>query len=321
MKKILALVLAAMLLIAASAMAEVNPADITIGIMQYVPHVALDSAAEGFQAALSENGYADATIDLQNAQGDASNLSTIADHFIAENVDLVLCIATPAAQTMAGKTTEIPILGTAVTDYVEARLVNSNEEPGVNVSGTSDMNPVSDQIALLKEFAPDAQTVGVLYASNEDNSILQASMAKEAIEELGMSYVEVTVTNSNEVQQATQQIVSECDAIYIPTDNVFASAMSIVYGVTVESKTPVICGESGEVENGGLATLGINYYNLGYQTGLMTIRVLEGEDITKMPIEFATTYDYCVNATVAEEIGIEIPEKYQDYTVTMEAAQ
>ena len=318
MKKILALVLAAMLLMTAAAVAEVNPADVTSGIMQYVPHVALDSAAEGFQAALQENGYADAKIDLQNAQGDASNLSTIADHFIADGVDLVLCIATPAAQTMAAKTTEIPILGTAVTDYVDARLVNSNEEPGCNVSGTSDMNPVADQIGLLKDFAPDTKTVGVLYASNEDNSILQAHMAKEAIEALGMEYVEVTVTSSNEVQQATQQIVSECDAIYIPTDNVFASAMSIVYGVTVESKTPVICGESGEVKTGGLVTLGINYRDLGYQTGLMAIRVLEGEDISKMPIEFATKFDYCVNATVAEEIGVEIPEQYQEYTVTME---
>lgn len=318
MKKLMAMVIALIMVLSAAAIAEVNPADVKIGIMQYVPHVALDSAAEGFIACLQENGYADADIELQNAQADASNLSTIADQFIADGKDLVLAIATPAVQTMAGKTTEIPILGTAVTDYEVARLVESNEAPGYNVSGTSDMNPVADQIALLLEFVPDAKTIGVIYASNEDNSILQAQMAKDAIEEAGLEYTEVTVTSTNEVQQAMQQIVSECDAIYLPTDNIMASSMSIVYGVTLESKTPVICGESGMVTSGGLATLGINYYDLGYQTGLMAIRILEGEDISTMPVEFASGFDYCVNATVAEEIGIEIPAAYAEYTVTMD---
>lgn len=290
-----------------------------IGIIQYMDHIALDSAKEGFVAALADNGYADGekiVIDMQNAQGDQSNLSTISDRFVSNNVDLILAIATPAAQAVAGKTSDIPILGTAITDYVAARLVYSNEEPGGNVSGTTDMNPIKEQIDLLVKLVPDAKTVGVLYTSSEDNSILQAALAKEAIEKLGMTYVEVTVTNSNDVQQAAQSIVGQCDAIYIPTDNVFASAMPVVHGVTSQSKTPVICGESGMVQTGGLATLGINYYDLGYQTGLMAVKILEGEaEPAAMPVESSTGFDFAINGTVADEIGIDIPADLEHYVV------
>ena len=288
-----------------------------IGIVQYMDHVALDAAREGFVTALDDSGYVDGDnikIDLQNAQGDQSNLSTISDRFVSNEMDLVLAIATPATQAIAGKTTEIPILGTAVTDYVAARLVDSNDAPGSNVSGTTDMNPIKEQIDLLVKLVPDAKTVGVLYTSSEDNSILQAGLAKEAIEKLGLKYVEVTVTNSNDVQQATQSIVDQCDAIYIPTDNVFASAMPVVHGVTSVSKTPVICGESGMVDNGGLATLGINYYDLGYQTGLMGVKILKGEaEPSAMPIESASKFDFAINGAVAEEIGLTIPEDLQQY--------
>jgi putative ABC transport system substrate-binding protein len=293
----------------------------TIGIIQYVQHVALDSAREGFVQALADNGLVDGqniTLDVQNAQADASNLATISDRFLANNVDLVLAIATPAAQSIAGKTTTIPILGTAITDYEVARLVNSNEAPGTNVSGTTDMNPVADQIKLLKELFPETKTVGVLYTSSEDNSILQAKMAKEAVEAEGMTYVEVTVSSSNDVQQATQSIVDSCDAIYIPTDNVFAASISVVYEVTTAAKKPVICGEAGMVEGGALATLGINYYDLGYQTGLMAVRVLAGEDVSTMAIETASKMDYTFNSTYAEAIGFTIPEKYQAYAKPME---
>ncbi|NLG89405.1 MAG: ABC transporter substrate-binding protein [Clostridiaceae bacterium] len=289
----------------------------TIGIIQLVEHVALDSAREGFIDALKDNGYVDGqniTVDFQNAQGDQSNLSTISDQFVSNKVDLVLAIATPAVQAIAGKTTEIPILGTAVTDYVVAKLVDSNEAPGGNVSGTTDMNPVKEQIDLLVKLVPDAKTVGVLYNSSEDNSILQAKLAKEAIEALGLTYVEVTVTNTNEVQQVTQSIVEKCDAIYIPTDNTIASSMPVVHGVTSQSKTPVICGEAGMVRSGGLATLGINYYDLGYQTGLMAIKILKGEaEPATMPIESASGFDFAINGKVAEEIGIEIPEELKEY--------
>ncbi|MFO7929452.1 MAG: ABC transporter substrate-binding protein [Candidatus Humimicrobiaceae bacterium] len=290
-----------------------------IGIIQYVEHNALDASREGFIDALSDNGYVDGeniTIDLQNAQADQSNLSTISDRFVNDQVDLVLAIATPAAQSIAGKTTEIPILGTAITDYEAAKLVESNEKPGTNVSGTTDMNPIKEQIELLVKLVPDAETVGVIYTSSEENSVVQAAIAKEEIEALDLTYTEVTVTNSNDVQQATQSLVEKCDAIYLPTDNVLASSMPVINGVTVQSKTPVICGESGMVENGGLATLGINYYDLGYSTGLMAIKVLEGEaEPATMPIESASGFDFAINGEVAEQIGLEIPEDLTEYII------
>ncbi|HOQ16990.1 MAG TPA: ABC transporter substrate-binding protein [Defluviitaleaceae bacterium] len=296
--------------------------NVSIGIIQYMDHVALDAAREGFIAALKDNGYVEGenlSIDYQNAQGDQSNLSTISDRFVSNKVDLVLAIATPAAQSIAGKTTEIPILATAVTDYEAAKLVDSNEAPGGNVTGTTDMNPIKEQIELLVKLVSDVKTIGLLYTSSEDNSIVQANIAKEVIESLGLSHVEVTVTNSNDVQQATQSIVEQCDAIYIPTDNTFASAMPVVHGVTAESKTPVICGESGMVNNGGLATLGINYYDLGYQTGLMAVKVLKGEaEPATMPIESANKFDFAINGTVAEEIGIEIPDDLKEYVFEAE---
>ncbi|QRN84749.1 ABC transporter substrate-binding protein [Clostridia bacterium] len=328
--KVLSILLVMMLVLAGCSPAEemegeeeiAEPAQtIEIGVIQYVEHVALDAARNGFIDALADNGYTDGdtvNIDVQNAQADQSNLATISDRFISNDVDLILAIATPAAQAVAGKTTEIPILGTAITDYESARLVDSNEMPGGNVTGTTDMNPIKDQIDLLVELVPDVETVGVLYTSSEDNSILQASMAKEAIEALGMDYVEVTVTNSNDVQQATQSIVSQCDAIYIPTDNVFAMAMPVVSGVTIDSKTPVICGESGMVENGGLATLGINYYDLGYQTGLMAVRILSGEESpANMAIESAKGFDFAINGAVAESIGVTIPERLAEYVISI----
>ncbi|WKY47276.1 ABC transporter substrate-binding protein [Eubacteriaceae bacterium ES3] len=299
---------------------DASTSDITVGIIQYVDHVALDAARDGFIDGLADNGYVDGdniTIDLQNAQADQSNLATISDRFISNNVNLILAIATPAAQSIAGKTTEIPILGTAITDYESARLVDSNEAPGGNVSGTTDMNPIAEQIDLLVKLVPDAKTVGVLYTSSEDNSVVQAEIAKQAIEALGLNYVEVTVTNSNDVQQATQSIVSQCDAIYIPTDNVFASAMPQVRSITAESKTPVIVGESGMVESGALATLGINYYDLGYQTGIMGAKILSGEaETATMPIESSENFDFVINGEVADEIGITIPEDMQQYVIT-----
>lgn len=315
----LALALAMLLPFAASA----EEAQITIGVIQLVQHDALDAAYEGFVAALSDAGYQDGeniAIDYQNGQGDQSNLSTIADRFVSKQVDLVLAIATPAALAVAGKTTEIPILATAITDYVEARLVESNEAPGTNVSGTTDMASIADQIALIGLLAPDAGTVGVLYNSGEVNSVVQAEEARTQIEALGYAYIERTVTNSSEVQQATESIVRECDVLYVPTDNVIAASMPIVYGVTTESKTPVICGESGMVMAGGLATVGINYYNLGYQTGEMAIRLLQDEslDISRMPIERQAEYDYAINGTVAEEIGLAIPESLAGYVMEME---
>lgn len=319
MKRTIAIILAMLLAVAAIGMTgcKAETKTLKIGVIQLSEHPALDSAREGFVQALADNGYEDGkniTLDVQNAQNDQSNLSTISDRLVSANSDLILAIATPAAQAIAGKTTTIPILATAVTDFTSSKLVASDAAPGGNVSGTNDMNPIKEQIELLTKLVPDAKTVGCIYNGGEDNSVLQAGIAKTEIEALGLTYTEVTVTSTNDVQQAAQSLVGKCDAIYIPTDNTLASAMPVVGGVVRESKTPVICGESGMVDGGGLATLGINYYNLGYQTGLMAVHILkDGAKISEMPVESLANMDYYINGEMAEAIGVSIPDDLKDY--------
>ena len=307
---------------AQNAQPQTTPQDETekvvkIGILQQLEHGALDAARQGFIDALADNGYVEGEnleIDYQNAQGDQSNLSTMSERFVNNHSDMVLAIATGAAQSIASKTKDIPILFTAVTDPVDAGLVNSNENPGGNVTGTYDLNPIDAQIDLIKEVYPDTKTIGIVYCSGEDNSILQANQAKAYIESIGLEWVEGTVTNSNDVQQVTQSIVTKCDAIYIPTDNAYASAMAVVSGVVTESKTPVVAGAIEMVADGGLMTLGLNYYNLGYQTGEMAVRVLkDGADVSTMPVESLVKYDYYINGEMAQALGLEVPEKYQQY--------
>ena len=291
---------------------------LTIGILQYVTHDALDAAREGFVQALADNGFVEGqnvAFDVQNAQADSSNLSTMSNRFVNNKVDLVLAIATPAAQSIASLTTEIPILFTAVTDPMGARLVDSAQAPGGNITGTNDMNPIAEQLDLLVKLAPTAKTIGLLYTSSEDNSVIQAEIAKAEAAKRGLAVVEQTVTNANDVQQATQSLVSKCDAIYIPTDNTLASAMPTVGAVAEEARIPVVCGESNMVLAGGLATLGINYYNLGYQTGEMAVRVLNGESTAAMPVESLQKFDFTINGTVAAAIGLTIPEDLTQYVV------
>ncbi len=288
---------------------------IKVGVLQYVEINALDLARDGFIQALADNGYVDGEnleLDLQNAQADQSNLLTMSQRMVNNESDVILAIATPAAQSVASETTEIPILFTAVTDAIAANLVDSNEVPGGNITGTSDMNPVAEQIDLLKELVPTAQTVGLIYSSSEDNSILQAGIAIEAIEALGMDYVVTTVTSANEVQQATQSLVNKCDVIYVPTDNVVSSAMPIVSEIATDAGILTICGESGMIPDGGFAALSINYEKLGYQTGEMAVRILNGEDPATMPVESMTEFDFVINQEIAIELGIDIPEKYLD---------
>lgn len=316
MKKIsviLAAVMAMALLLPGAALAEKKAP--VIGIVQLVQHAALDAAAQGFVDGLKDQGFVDGEnikIDLQNANGASDTLATIADGFVAKKVDMVLAIATKSAQTMFGKTETIPILGTAITDYVEARLAVSNEEPGFNVSGTTDMNPIEDQIDLLARIVPEAKKVGLIYTGSEDNSVLQVGIAKKAIEARGLEWTEVKVINSNDVQQAAQSLVGQCDVLYVPTDNVVASAMPIVAEVMTAAKIPIICGESNMVDAGGTTTLGINYYKLGYQTGLMAVEVLGGADVSKMPIQRQSEFDYAFNLEAAAELGLTIPQDLLD---------
>ncbi len=287
-----------------------------IGILQLVEHPALDASYQGFVDGLKEAGYEDGkniTIDYQNAQGEQANCQTVATKFVNDKDDLILAIATPAAQAVANATKDIPILVTAVTDPVTAKLVESNEKPGTNVSGTSDLNPIADQIALLKQIVPDVKTVGFMYSSSEANSKFQIDLAKSECEKLGIKTIEGTVSNSNEIQQVAQSLVGKCEALYIPTDNTLASAMATISLVTEPAKLPVIVAEEGMVTNGGLATYGLNYYNLGKQTAAMAVKVLkDGAKPADMPIEYLEECDLVLNTDVAAKIGITFPQELLD---------
>lgn len=297
---------------------------LNIGISKMMDHTAMNKSEKGFVDALESKGYVDGQnikIDYQNGQGETSNLNTIATQFVGNKVDLIFAIATPAAQACFGQTTEIPIIGTAITDFADAGLVNDNNNPGTNVSGTTDMNPIEEQIDLLLELFPDTGTIGFVYTASEQNSVLQCKLAKEYIESKGLTTTEKTIINTNDIQQAVSSIVTECDALYLPTDNQIASAMSLVSSVCNTEKIPVICGENGMVENGGFGTLSINYYDLGFQAGLMAVEVLEGADISKMAIQKSTNYEYAFNEDAITALGITLPDKYKDFVIETASAE
>lgn len=279
-----------------------------IGVLQLVQHDALDKANEGFFAALDEAGV-NYEADQQNAAGEQSTCQTIAEKLVNDKNDLILAIATPAAQAVANATSDIPILVTAITDPAESGLLESNEAPGVNVSGTSDLTPVKEQIDLLKKLIPDAKKVGILYCSAEANSVLQADMAKEALGAQGLEYEEFTVSTSNEIQAVVESMAGKVDAIYAPTDNMIAAGMDTVSMIANENNLPVICGESGMVKAGGLATYGIDYYQLGYLAGEQAVEILvNGADIAAMPVEYlaADKCELTVNEETAEALGIDL---------------
>ena len=288
---------------------------VNVGVVQLVEHGALDAANKGFVEGLASRGYKGDKIkfDQQNAQADQSNLQTIAQRFVNNKVDLICAIATPAAQTVANATKEIPIVGTAITDYEAAKLVKSNSKSGTNVTGTTDMNPIKEQIDLLTKIAPQAKTVGFIYTSSEVNSQIQVDLAKKEAEAKGLKTVEATVSNVNDIQQAAQSLVGKVDAIYVPTDNVLASAMPTLTSVTTEAKIPVITGEGGMVKGGGLATVGIDYYKLGFQTGLMAADILDGKIKPQdMGIQAQTEFAVLVNEEAAKKMGITIPKDILD---------
>ncbi|HAF31630.1 MAG TPA: ABC transporter substrate-binding protein [Anaerovibrio sp.] len=283
-----------------------------VGIVQLVEHDALDAANKGFRDALKERGYEEGKnlkIDNQNAQADQSNLQNIGQRFVSNHVDLIYAIATPAAQTVANLTKDIPIVGSAITDYVGAKLVKSNDVPGGNVTGTSDMNPIKDQVDLLIKLCPNAKTIGCVYTSSEVNSEIQFKAMKEYAESKGLKVEAATISNVNDIQQAAQSLVGKVDAFYLPTDNVIASSMPTLISVTEAAKKPVICGESNMVKAGGLATYGVDYYELGRQSGFMAADILDGKSKpADMKIEFAKVLKAVVNKANADKLGITIPE-------------
>ena len=286
----------------------------TIGICQQMEHAALDAATEGFQDACRELfGEDNVEFDVQNAQGEQTMCSTIVNNFVSSDVDLILANATLPLQTAAQATSDIPILGTSVTDYGSALGIDDwTGATGVNISGTSDLAPIEEQEDMLLELVPEAQTVGILYCSAESNSKYQAELFEAELEADGISYKEYTAADSNEIQSVTQKAVEECDAIYIPTDNTMASNTQIINNICLPAKVPVIAGEEGICSGCGVATLSISYYDLGYQTGEMAYKILaEGEDIASMEVETAAQVTKKYNPAICEELGITIPEGYE----------
>lgn len=286
----------------------------TIGICQQMEHAALDAATEGFQDACRELfGEDNVEFDVQNAQGEQTMCSTIVNNFVSSDVDLILANATLPLQTAAQATSDIPILGTSVTDYGSALGIDDwTGATGVNISGTSDLAPIEEQEDMLLELVPEAKTVGILYCSAESNSKYQAELFEAELEADGISYKEYTAADSNEIQSVTQNAVEECDAIYIPTDNTMASNTQIINNICLPAKVPVIAGEEGICSGCGVATLSISYYDLGYQTGEMAYKILaEGEDIASMEVETAAQVTKKYNPAICEELGITIPEGYE----------
>lgn len=295
----------------------------TVGVVQLANHGALTNANRGFIDGLAANGFKEGenlTVIQHDAQGDQANLQTIGTEFVTKKVDLICAIATPAAQSMATATTEIPIVATAVTDFPDAKLADTNEKPGHNVTGTTDLASIKDQIDLLLQIVPGAKKIGVIYSSSEANSQLQVKIMKEYAAELKLEVVEATVSTVNDVQQAAQDLVSKkVEAIYVPTDNVIAGAVPVLVGITDPAKIPVICGEAAVVEAGCLATIGIDYYKLGLQTGEMAAKILKGEaKPSEMPIESLKDMTTTVNKASAKLLGIELPAELLEGATVLE---
>lgn len=290
-----------------------------IGIVQIVEHPSLNTIRESCIAQLAKEGFKDGeniTIDYQNAQGDQSNLKTICQKFSNNHYDLIIAIATPSAQAAIGETKEIPIVFSACTDPVGSGLVSSMEKPGQNVTGTSDAVSAEKIMELAKRITPDIKTVGALYTSSETNSIAVVNNLKEYAKKNNITVIEATVTNSSEVQQATSSLVGKVDAIFSPIDNTVASAMPIVAQVASKAKIPVYVGADSMVKDGGLATCGVNYVELGQETAKMTAAILNGTKPGDIPVKSMSDLQIYINKDTANAIGVAIPAD-----VMKEAAQ
>ncbi len=284
---------------------------VNIGISQLVEHPALDASRKGFIAALSSKGFKDGDkikIDFQNAQGDIPTAQTIASNFVSNKKDLILAIATPSAQAAYNSTKDIPILITAVTDPVKSGLVKSMDKPGTNVTGTSDASPIDKQFELVKKLVPNCKKIGILYNTSEANSEFQVKMAKDQASKMNLEIVAVGITSSNDISQALSSLLSKVDVLYTPTDNLVASSMSIISSKCIEKKIPLIGSEKAHVEAGALATEGIDFYKLGFQTGLMAVDIINGKKPNDIPVQTLKETTLSINEDTAKKLGITIPD-------------
>ena len=281
-----------------------------IGISQFITHQSLDATREGFVDELAKQGYVEGKnieIDLQNAQGEQRNLKTISQQ-LAESSDVVLAIATPSAQSLANTTQTTPVIFSAVTDPVSAKLVESREHPGGNVTGTSDQSSdaISIQINLIKKVLPKAKTIGILYTQSEPNSVVQKDEAKRLLEEKGFTVVEKTILDSNNVKAAAESLMAEVDMVFVPTDNIISSTIETVKQVSIKHKVPVFGGSTEMIAVGGLYNYGTNYEELGRQTARMLIRVLKGEKPENIAVELPEKLELHTNQEMADALGIDI---------------
>ena len=284
-----------------------------VGICQFVQHVALDAATQGFEDAIIEAlGKDNVKFNYQNASADMATVTTIINSLVSDKVDLILANATPPLQSAAAATDTIPILGTSITDYATAlgMPLDANGATGINVSGASDLAPLDKQADMIKELFPTAKNVGLLYCSAEANSIYQITEMEKYLDNMGIKHTRYAFTDSNDVASVTQSACSGCDVIYIPTDNTAASCTEAIRNVVEPAKVPVVAGEEGICSGCGVATLTISYYDLGYTTGKMAVQVLTGSDVSKMPIEYAANPIKKYNAELCQALGISIPSDY-----------
>ena len=318
MKKLISLVLAAVMALSLVACGSGNKDKDTgdktykVGVVQLVQHEALDAATKGFTDALKEALGDKVEVVEKNASGDSNNCSTIVNGFISDKVDLIMANATSALQAAASATSTIPILGTSVTDYATAlEIADWTGTVGGNISGTSDLAPLDKQAAMLQELFPNAKKVGMLFCSSEPNSKYQVDEVTKLLSAAGITCTEYTFTDSNDVSSVTQKACDDSDVLYIPTDNTAASNTEAIANVVLAAGTPVIAGESGICKGCGVATLSIDYYELGKITGQMAAKILTGEaDISTMPVEFAPTATKQANMANCEKLGITVPADY-----------
>ena len=312
MKKIIAIMLT--LIMAATLMTGIAGAEETynIGIIQLIQHPALDSATQGFQDALTEKLGDSVTFDYQNAQGDTNTCATIVNGFVSAEVDLILANATAALQAAFNGTMTIPVLGTSITDYGSALgIADFTGVSGFNVSGTCDLAPLDEQAALLNTLFPEAETVGLLYCTAETNSIFQIDTIEPMLKEYGYNTVRYGFTDSNDIAAVTTEAVANVDVIYVPTDNTVANNTELINNICLPAKVPVVAGEEGICSGCGVATLSINYYDIGYAAGEMAYDILvNGADIAAMPIQYAPEVTKKYNAVNCAELGITPPEDY-----------
>ena len=312
MKRIIALALAVLMLVSLAACGGSGSGKYKVGVCQLVQHPALDAATQGFQDALTKQLGDKVEFDVQNASGEPANCTTIVNGFVSSNVDLIMANATPALQAAKEATATIPILGTSVTDYASALEIDGwTGTVGTNISGTSDLAPLSEQAAMIPELCPDAKTVGIVYCSAEANSQYQVDVITGYLTELGFTVTPYSFTDTNDVASVAQK-ACDSDVIYIPTDNTAASNTEAIANVVLPAKKPVIAGESGICAGCGVATLSIDYYDLGYATGKMAAKVLTGEaDISTMPVGYAEKVTPMYNAEICADLGLTPLDGYE----------